>query len=402
MPRPLPRESEKPVSLDEAIANGLVAVTAAAQELGAPGEPVTCRDIGRVFDTAIEHGAPIWNDGSQLGCARIYLQAARAILEKLRTPPALTSVGVEEVLSDLRQVDEAVPNATPQNANALAWALRDLFDQFHYARGMEDVDQLIAATRASGGAIDADLICLCLTVAIAHGNNFYQKAIGACAVLHSHTARRVLDLLTELEMTDGALPSGLGRVRRELHPIVTSHPRITTANAQTLAWKLYEAFLRILKHPLTAEESRRQAGGEYQGFISYRRAGGSDAALAVRAHLQMRGLNTFLDVEGLDAGPFGPHLLRAIEQAPSFLLILTPGSLDRCVQPNDWLCSEIAQAIQTKRNIIPLLKDGFLFPGADSLPLAIRALPSYQAITYSLEFFGAVIDRIEKYMRPAR
>ena len=34
------------------------------------------------FDTAIQHGADIWNRGSQVGCAQIYLHAASAILAR--------------------------------------------------------------------------------------------------------------------------------------------------------------------------------------------------------------------------------------------------------------------------------------------------------------------------------
>lgn len=396
-------ENEDPASLDEAIANGLAAVTAAAHGLGAASELIACRDLGRVFDTAIEHGAPIWNRGSQVGCARIYRQTAHVLLETLWTadfPNALLSSEVNEVLIALHHVDVAFPSATAENANKVGWVLRGVFDRFHCPRGIEDVDQLIDTTRASGGAVDVDLIRLCLTVAIAHGNILYQSEnLDACAFLHEHTARRVLSLLDELENTGGSLAIGLVRIRRELSPIVANHLRITEANAAPLAWKLFEAFQRIVR--LSPEDSSRQVAGEYQGFISYRRAGGSDAALAVRAYLQMRGINTFLDVEGLDSGAFGPRLLRAIEQAPSFLLILTPGSLDRCQHANDWLRLEIAHAIRTQRNIIPVLKDGFQFPDADSLPPEIRTLQDYQAVSYTLEFFGAVIDRIEKYMRSA-
>ena len=116
----------------------------------------------------------------------------------------------------------------------------------------------------------------------------------------------------------------------------------------------------------------RQPAGEYHGFISYRRDGGADVAIAVRAHLQMRRLNTFLDVDELATGPFGPHLLRAIEQSPSFLLILSPKSLDRVQEPGDWLRAEIAHAIRTRRTIIPIVMDGFHFPDATALPTEIR------------------------------
>jgi hypothetical protein len=193
--------------------------------------------------------------------------------------------------------------------------------------------------------------------------------------------------------------SELARVRHELQTIVTSHDAVTKDNAKPLAWELYEAFLRILD--VAQADAARDRTSQYHGFISYRRESAADAALAIHAKLQTRGLNTFLDVEGLDSGAFGPRLLREIERAPSFLLILTPGCLGRCQQTGDWLRQEIVHAIETKRNIIPVFKDGFLFPDPANLPTDIRTLPDNQGVSYSHEYFSAVIDRIEKYMRSA-
>ena len=208
----MPTASDKPASVDEAIATGLAAVEAAARGLGTATAPAACRDIGRVFDTAIEHGAPIWNDGSHVGCARIYLRAARALLEELRDRAGVGRR--KEVLGELATVAAAFPDAKPENADKLGWALRGVFDRFHRARGMEDVDLLIGATRAGGGAVDLDLIGLCLTVAIDHGNTLFQnKDIDGCAVLHHHTARRVLDLLAGLEQSGGRLTPALRSAR---------------------------------------------------------------------------------------------------------------------------------------------------------------------------------------------
>jgi hypothetical protein len=383
--------------IPEAITAGLAAVEGAVQAL-ASGEPLTCSDVGRVFDTAVEHGAPIWNRGSQLGCAQVYLHAARALVARLQplTPPAPAII--HRLLEALAQIVEHFPSATPENANRLGWTLRGTFDRFHAARGMEAVDALTAAIRRAGCALDLELVTLPLKAAISHGNILYKAdALDACALLHCHTARQVLDLLADPERPGGPLAPALRRVRRDLSAILTSHPTVTEDNAKPLAWELYEAFQNILHRPQT--EAASQPARKYDGFISYRRSGGSDAALAIRAHLQLRGLNTFLDVEGLDSGAFGPQLLREIEQTPSFLLILTPGSLDRCQQPGDWLRQEIAHAIQTRRNLIPILKDSYSFPPASALPPDLCALPGYQAVPYVHDFFPAVIDRIEQYMR---
>src|SRR5207245_2175092 len=82
------KESEERVTpeqgdIEKAINAGLDAVDRVVRALRAGDEPLTCYDVGRVFDTAIGHAAPIWNRGSQEGCARIYLHAARELVSQL-------------------------------------------------------------------------------------------------------------------------------------------------------------------------------------------------------------------------------------------------------------------------------------------------------------------------------
>src|SRR5262249_4982129 len=185
---------------------------------------------------------------------------------------------------------------------------------------------------------------------------YQADALDACAVLHAHTARRILKALADAETTGVLLAPELRRVRGELAPVLSRHPAVTEGNAQVVTWELYEAFLKVLKF---AQARGTDAGEEYHGFISYRREGGSDAAMAIRASLQTRGLNTFVDVEGLDSGAYGPRLMRAIERTPAFLVLLTPGALDRCADPDDWLRKEVAHAVRAGPRGSPILRDGF-------------------------------------------
>lgn len=133
-------------------------------------------------------------------------------------------------------------------------------------------------------------------------------------------------------------------------------------------------------------------------FISYRREGGADTARLIRAALEARGYSAFLDVESLGASHFDERLFAAIEQAPNFLLILSPGSLDRCHEPGDWLCREIGHALATGRNIVPLLKDGFVFPPAGSLPADLADLPRHNGIPMSHVYFDAAIDKLIAFL----
>jgi len=146
---------------------------------------------------------------------------------------------------------------------------------------------------------------------------------------------------------------------------------------------------------LSTEGSRAT---EPVAFISYRREGGSDTARLVRAALQARGYAAFLDVENLGASHFDERLLAAIEQAPNFLLILSPGCLDRCHEPGDWLRREITYAIASRRNIVPLLKDGFVFPPPGSLPPDLADLPRHNGIPMSHVFFEAAIDKLVAFL----
>ena len=131
---------------------------------------------------------------------------------------------------------------------------------------------------------------------------------------------------------------------------------------------------------------------KYDIFISYRREGGDATALFLREKLMQRGLRVFLDIIDLHKGYFDEALLGCIAEAPNFLVILSPGCLDRCVHPTDWLRQEIAHAIHTHRNIIPVLARGFSFP--PELPADIATLPRHQGVEYSHMYHAAMINAI--------
>jgi CHASE2 domain-containing sensor protein len=133
-------------------------------------------------------------------------------------------------------------------------------------------------------------------------------------------------------------------------------------------------------------------------FISYRRDGGAETARAIRTALAERGMNAFLDVDDMGPGRYGDQILQEIERRPSFILLLSPGALDRCSDERDALRQEIAHAIQTKRNIIPVNKNGFVFPKKDCLPEAIAPLAEFQAINYSELHFEATIHQLVEFL----
>src|SRR5258706_7557948 len=94
-------------------------------------------------------------------------------------------------------------------------------------------------------------------------------------------------------------------------------------------------------------------------FISYRRDTSAFIARAVFQDLRAHSIDVFMDVESIDSGQFDSVILNQIASRPYFLLILTPGTLERCNEPNDWLRREIEHAMSLQRMIVPLTTPKF-------------------------------------------
>jgi membrane-associated phospholipid phosphatase len=118
-------------------------------------------------------------------------------------------------------------------------------------------------------------------------------------------------------------------------------------------------------------------------FISYRRETGSIMARIVQSELKKRGHLSFLDVDDLGPKQFGERLLREIESVPNFVVVLSPGSMDRCEEHEDWLRREISHAISTHRNIVPLMVDEFQYPPKEKIPDELEELLHHNGVNYS-------------------
>lgn len=131
-------------------------------------------------------------------------------------------------------------------------------------------------------------------------------------------------------------------------------------------------------------------------FISYRRSTSKHLARSIFMALQQRGHDVFLDVNSIDSGAFDRIILNQIAARPHFLLLLSPGSLERCVNPSDWLLQEIQEAFRLNRNIIPIHDEGFdLSHEKQFLPEPIRTqITLKNAPPYSHYYFDAFIQTI--------
>jgi tetratricopeptide (TPR) repeat protein len=96
-------------------------------------------------------------------------------------------------------------------------------------------------------------------------------------------------------------------------------------------------------------------------FISYRRDVGGILAMALYQYLTEHRVDAFYDIESLRAGQFDTILLNQVAARPYFVLVLTPGTLDRCVDDRDWVRREIEQALTTRRVIVPVHTPNFDF-----------------------------------------
>jgi NAD(+) hydrolase SARM1 len=161
---------------------------------------------------------------------------------------------------------------------------------------------------------------------------------------------------------------------------------------------------RVASSKIESKDSREAVSppsDAYDVFMSYRRSHGSESARLIRAELQKYSLRIFLDVDDLRAGHFDQEIVQRIATTPNYIVILSPGSLDRFEDKEDWFRQEIAQAIIRKRNIVPILMPGFKFP-EKPLPDDIEELRLYQSVTYSHEFFEAMIGKIKGYLKQER
>lgn len=131
---------------------------------------------------------------------------------------------------------------------------------------------------------------------------------------------------------------------------------------------------------------------DYDVFISYRRDGGDSLAMTIKNELRERGYRVFHDIESLRSGKFNKQLYDEIERSNKVVLILPPNALDRCINdPNDWVRLEIEHAIKCKKDIIPIMMRGFVFP--DGLPSPLDQIKSFQGLEPRMDHtFDASMD----------
>jgi tetratricopeptide (TPR) repeat protein len=137
-------------------------------------------------------------------------------------------------------------------------------------------------------------------------------------------------------------------------------------------------------------------------FISYRRNVSGMWVRALWKDLRDRGIDGFYDIESIRAGQYERIIFGQIEARPYFIPILTPGSLERCIDPGDLLRREIEHAVTNERVIVPVHTTDFDFADCERFlrgGLGKKIL-SYNAQELSQRFYDASIDQLVKKLPP--
>lgn len=135
----------------------------------------------------------------------------------------------------------------------------------------------------------------------------------------------------------------------------------------------------------------------YDIFISYRRDAFESANLFA-TRLKALGYRVFFDVETMNAGKFNEQLLNVISKCKDFILVLSPNALNRCEDEGDWVRREVMCAMEHKKNIIPIMLSGFVWPA--EMPKGMEELCNYQALAPAPNtYYDLQVQRLRGYLK---
>ena len=141
----------------------------------------------------------------------------------------------------------------------------------------------------------------------------------------------------------------------------------------------------------------------YDIFISYRRVGGKGYARMLKPELEKRGFKVFLDFDNLDDGVFNQHIKEAINESSIFMIILSEGALDRCVNKGDCVREEIKYAEKCHCHIVPVEFDKKFRKMPETTPDDISSIigaHSWAQIDTETLLQESINKMVEKRIRP--
>ena len=144
-------------------------------------------------------------------------------------------------------------------------------------------------------------------------------------------------------------------------------------------------------------------GQNFDIFISYRRSDGDKVARIFDLSFKNAGYRCFLDYNSIEGGLFEQKIKVAIEDAPVFVMVMTPDYFSRCNQEGDWVRKEIELALKCEKTIVPISIDDIVkcVPDIGDEDFQSRVGAHNFAIVYTNSTFNATFcqmldDRIRK------
>ena len=139
-------------------------------------------------------------------------------------------------------------------------------------------------------------------------------------------------------------------------------------------------------------------GKNFDVFISYRRSDGDKVARILDLAFKNAGYRTFLDYNSIEGGLFEQKIKVAIEDAPVFVMVMTPDYFKRCNEEGDWVRKEIVLALANEKTIIPISIDNIVDKVPTDLDEDFRAKVGAHnfAIVYTNSIFEVSFEKMLK------
>jgi tetratricopeptide (TPR) repeat protein len=131
-------------------------------------------------------------------------------------------------------------------------------------------------------------------------------------------------------------------------------------------------------------------------FISYRREPDIWPAQMIRDHLVAHGWDVFLDTASINSGRFETVILNEIGARGHFLVIVSAAWLVSASEPTNWCHRELERAIEFKKNIVPVLINGFAFGSEKYDRPALAALAQLNSLTLHPDYFEEGMQRVRE------
>ncbi len=135
----------------------------------------------------------------------------------------------------------------------------------------------------------------------------------------------------------------------------------------------------------------------YTIFISYRRDYGGTFALLLEEKLTQAGFSVFLDHKGMHRGRFDEEIIRTIDEADDFIVILSKDCF-AFREGDDYYFAEIEHAIEKNKNIVPVFLNSY--EPQSSVPAKIADVMKYQGVSeYAPQDFESVfLPKLVSYL----